>query len=347
MKITCITGLKIPVKYYGGSERMFETLFKSLLDKGHKVKLLAALGSKVSKCRLLTYRNLSGKPNLLNRAYTRIDFSIKSFLLSKDSDMVHSFLFWPNYHFLINNIKKPIIFRQGNLVDPYDFLRIKKNNPKYGYMQCVSKNQLRKLKGVQKNRIFVIPNATDTNLISPPLKSKGDYLAFLGRLNYHKGIDIAVQISLTTGIPLKIAGVIRPHEYDAKLIFEEKVKPYLGQKIKFIGPINDLQKKEFLGNAICLLMPNRWEEPCANVIPESLAAGTPVVGTNTGSIPEMIDDGINGFVCKSFDEMLDSINNIHLIDRKKCREKAVNEFSKEKYISNILNMYNTIINDRK
>ena len=74
-----------------------------------------------------------------------------------------------------------------------------------------------------------------------------------------------------------------------------------------------------------------------------MAAGTPVIGTNKGSIPEAIDHGINGFVCNSLNEMIDSIKNIDSIDRKKCREKAVNEFSKEKYISNILNMYNKVI----
>ena len=168
-------------------------------------------------------------------------------------------------------------------------------------------------------------------------------MAYLGRLNYDKGIDIAVKISLTTGIPLKIAGEVRPHEYDAKKIFDEKVKPYLGRNIEYIGPINDSQKQEFLGNALCLLMPNRWEEPFGIVMIGSLSAGTPVIGTNKGAIPEVIDNGINGFVCNSYSEMIDSIKNINAIDRKKCREKAVKEFSKEKFIKNILNMYKSIV----
>ncbi len=342
MKITCINeGLIIPSVHYGGSERMFKLLFDSLIEKGHTVNLLAGAGSKVTECRLLTYK-LKEKTNYFDRFYRRLDFSLKSFRLSINSDIVHTFKFWPNYHFILNNLKKPIIYRQGNSINPDDFLKIKNNNPKYGFMQCISKSQIRNLKGLEKDRVFFIPNATDTDLICPPKKSEGNYMAFLGRLNYIKGIDIAVKISLSTGIPLKIAGVLRPHEYEAKSLFDEKVKPYLGKNIEFIGPINDSQKREFLGNAICLLMPNRWEEPFGIVMIEALAAGTPVIGTNKGSIPEIIDHGINGFVCNSLNEMIDSIKNIHTIDRKKCREKAVNEYSKEKYISNILSMYKTV-----
>jgi len=342
MRITIINeGLKLPAQFYGGSQRTIIYLLESIIKKGHNVNLLAGRGTKLNYCQFLTYKIQTS--NLWDRVIRRIEFSLKSLYLAKDSDIIHTCKFWPNYHFLLNQTNKPIIYRQGNKCSADDFLRIKKNNPRNGYMQVASHSNAKILKGIEKDRLFVTPNATDTDLICPPKNVNGEYLAYLGRLNYDKGIDIAVKISLVSGIPLKIAGTINPNEPEAHILYEEKVKPFIGKNIEFIGPINDHQKSSFLGNAICLLMPNRWEEPFGLVMIESLAAGTPVIGTNKGAIPEIIDNGVNGFVCDSFDEIINAIENINLIDRKKCRAKAVNEYSKEKFILNNLNMYETII----
>jgi glycosyltransferase involved in cell wall biosynthesis len=185
----------------------------------------------------------------------------------------------------------------------------------------------------------MIYNAVDTNIIQPVNNPLNAYLAYIGRLNFDKGVDIAVNISRITGIPLKIAGVVRPHEPGAYLLFEQAVKPFLGKSIEFIGPIDDAQKTEFLGNALALLMPNRWREPFGIVMAEALAAGTPIIGSSLGSIPEVVEDGATGYVCNSLEQMCEAVFKVHAIDRQICREAALSRFSQTVYMQSILDMF--------
>jgi len=331
----------MPPYYYGGAERILHLLGQGLAKRGHTVHLIAGDGSSGYGGRFISYEN-QGK-SLASRAFRRIDFSLKTLCLSRDVDIVHSFKFWPNYHVVVNNIGKPVIYTQQNTSRPDDLLSIIRANNKNGYMQGVSRSQVHDLIVPDSSRLFVVHNAVDVGAIQPVSNPSRDYLAYLGRLNYDKGIDIAVQLSLQIGIPLKIAGVIRPAESDAALLFEKEVKPFLGNHIEFIGPIDDSQKSQFLGNALALLMPNRWREPFGIVMAEALSAGTPVIGTNLGSIPELIEDGRTGFVCNSFADLLNSILKVDKIKPHECREEALAKYSEQVYLDNMLEMYRKIL----
>ena len=175
--------------------------------------------------------------------------------------------------------------------------------------------------------------------MAPPSNPSAHYLAYLGRLNHDKGIDLAVQIALDVGIPLKIAGPVRPAEKEAFILYNEKVRPYLGRHIQHIGEISDHEKSEFLGNALALLVPNRWDEPFGIVMAEALACGTPIIGTNTGSIPEIVQSGLNGYVCDSYGDMLAAVSSLSAISREACRDIAVSKFDVEPFIDQVLAMY--------
>ncbi|MEA5474676.1 glycosyltransferase [Synechococcus sp. CCY9201] len=342
MKITLIgEPWLMPPKYYGGADRMLHLLARGLEKRGHTVHLMAGKGSCEYGGRFISYKNQS--KSLASRAYRRIDFGLKTLWLARDADIIHSFKFWPSYHWSVNNIGKPVVYTQQNTVSPTDLLSVIKSNPKHGYMQAISQSQIRNLNVQGSATPFVIHNAVDTEVIRPIVRPSRDYLAYLGRLNYDKGIDIAVRLSLQTGIPLKIAGVVRPAEPDAALLFEKAVKPFLGNQIEFIGAIDDSQKSRFLGNALALLMPNRWNEPFGIVIAEALSAGTPVIGTNLGSIPELVEDGKTGLICDSYDELFNSIHHVDKIRPGECRKAALNKFSEKVYMDNILRMYANIL----
>ena len=165
-------------------------------------------------------------------------------------------------------------------------------------------------------------------------------------MNYDKGIDLAVRIAIESGENLKIAGVVRSSEIDAQKLFDEKVKPYLGKNIEYIGELDDQGKSSFLGNAKALLMPNRWEEPFGIVMAEALSAGTPVIGSNKGSIPEIITDGKDGFVCNTLQEMIKATEKLNVINYRNCREKAIAKYSKEVFINSVLDMYKKIISHK-
>jgi len=338
MRITVIAEPWIvPPLFYGGIERMCHLLCNGLASKGHSVNLLSSSHSKGYNALSFGYR--APTTSFLDRAVCRINFSAKSFALSWNADVIYSFKFWPEYHTLINKIKVPVIYCQQNSAKENDLIRVINAKPSRGYMQAVSRDQISKLDIPDRNKLFIIHNAVNTDVIAPVVKPNSSYLAYLGRLNYDKGIDIAVKISLATGVPLKIAGVLRPHERAAQRLFEESILPYLGNHVQFIGPITDQQKSSFLGNAIALLMPNRWREPFGITMAEALAAGTPVIGTNIGSIPEVIDNNISGYVCDSFDELCNAVYQLNALKRETCREIALQRYSHSVYINSILSMF--------
>ena len=312
-------------------------MLDGLIERGYEINLLVGKGSFYKTSKTFFYKNQN--INVLSRAFRRIDFSVKSFLLSHDCDIIHTFKNWPSYHFLVNKLNKPIIYSQQFNCGKDDLRLLEKHNPNNGFIWGVSKNALSKLEYRNEKKVFFIPMAIDTELIKPILFPKRNYLAYLGRLNYEKGIDLAVKISKLTGIKLKIAGVVRESEKDSDILFEEKVKPFLGEDIEFIGPIEDSQKSDFLGNAKALLVPNRWEEPFGLVMAESLAAGTPVIGSNRGSIPEIIKSGYNGFVCNSLEEMCIAVSRLGELNYDNCRKSALKNYSKDIFIDSVLEMY--------
>jgi len=328
----------LPPLHYGGADRMCYMLCEGLQQNGFTVNLMAGSGSKKFNGRFFSFKNQSTTYH--SRIFRRIDFSLKSFLLSVDVKVVISFKFWPEYHSVINKLGIPVIYVQQNTGLPSDLARVLKCNPKYGYMQCLTYDQASQVNIIDSSRIFVIPNAVNVSLIKPPLSSGAGrwYLSYLGRLNYDKGIDLAVQASLKTGVPLKIAGVVRPNEPEAARLFEQNVAPYLCKNIEFVGPIRDSEKSAFLGQSIALLMPNRWREPFGIVMAEALAAGTPVIGTNLGSIPEIIDHGVTGYICSSFHEICEAIPKVKYLSSQDCRSAAISRFSKENYIDNVTSM---------
>ena len=340
MKVTVLAEpWEIPPRYYGGAERMCHLLCDGLVSQGHQVNLLSAKASVGYNGKTLGHKLPSS--NLCDRALKRVSFAAKSLRLAWQADVIYTYRFWPEYFTVVNHLKIPLIYCQQNTSKADDLQRVLRCNPNYGFMQGVSNDQILSLKEAPSNeRLFMIYNAVNTNVVSPVARPASSYLAYLGRLNYDKGVDLAVEISRRTGVPLKIAGVIRPHEPEARILFEEKVRPFLGDQIEFIGPIDDSQKSDFLGNALALLMPNRWREPFGITMAESLASGTPVIGTSVGSIPEVIDDMKTGFVCHSFEQMCDSVRQVHLIRRKDCRDSALSRFSHGVYLRAVIDMFN-------
>jgi glycosyltransferase involved in cell wall biosynthesis len=125
--------------------------------------------------------------------------------------------------------------------------------------------------------------------------------------------------------------------------FNDKVKPQLGPKCEYNGPITDAEKSEFLGNAMALLFPIRWREPFGIVMAESLACGTPVIGTRIGSVPEIIRHGKTGFICDSVGDMIKAIHEIGSIERQTCRLEAEQRFSSSSMLFKVLTVYGELL----
>src|SRR6266404_830348 len=168
-------------------------------------------------------------------------------------------------------------------------------------------------------------------------RGDGGYLAFLGRISPEKGVDSAIRIAAAVGIPLKIAAKI--DRADAEY-YEEVIRPLLGAAdVEFLGEIGSADKVQFLGAARALLFPIDWPEPFGLVTIEALACGTPVVARRRGSVSEVLDHGVTGFVCDGDAEMIEAVRRIDEIDRRRCRRVFESRFSETRMVDDYERIY--------
>jgi glycosyltransferase involved in cell wall biosynthesis len=140
-----------------------------------------------------------------------------------------------------------------------------------------------------------------------------------------KGVHIAIEVARAAGLPLRIAAKMRePAEFE---YFENEVQPLLGGDIEYLGEVDAEAKAEMLSSATALLNPIQWDEPFGLTMVEALACGTPVVATRRGSAPEIVEDGVTGFVCDTSEELVTGVLAAKEIDRAACRSAALTRFS--------------------
>jgi glycosyltransferase involved in cell wall biosynthesis len=165
----------------------------------------------------------------------------------------------------------------------------------------------------------------------------GAYLAFLGRIAPEKRPDHAIEIAKRVGIPLRIAAKVDPADQE---YFRSEIEPLLSDPlIEYLGEITDAEKNDFLGHAMALVCPYDWPEPFGLVLIEALACGTPVLAYRRGSIPEIIEDHVTGFVCEGLNDMTAAIQRISEIDRRRCRRTFEQRFSVERMAQDYLWVY--------
>jgi glycosyltransferase involved in cell wall biosynthesis len=165
----------------------------------------------------------------------------------------------------------------------------------------------------------------------------GRYLAFLGRISREKRVDRAIAIATACGLPLKIAAKVDPADQE---YFDLEIAHLMDNPlVEFIGEIDDARKGAFLGDAIALLFPIDWPEPFGLVMIEALACGVPVVAFRGGSVAEVIDHGVTGFVVDSIEEAVEATRRVHLLDRRQCRAVFERRFSAPRMTSDYLHVY--------
>ncbi len=169
---------------------------------------------------------------------------------------------------------------------------------------------------------------------------KGGYLFFSGRIIPEKGVDLAVQVAVKTGVPLKIAGSIYP---GMQPYFDEKIKPSLSEHIEYLGMIPRVEQVHYFQNALAFVMPIQWEEPFGLVAIESMACGTPVIAMGRGALPEIIEDGVSGYLVDSVDGMAEKVGLIDKISRAATRKRVEERFSLGTMIRNYKEVYTNLL----
>jgi glycosyltransferase involved in cell wall biosynthesis len=173
-----------------------------------------------------------------------------------------------------------------------------------------------------------------------PKSIKPSYFAFLGRIAPEKGIDRAIRIAQHCGVPLKVAAKVDRADQD---YYDEQIKPMMkAANIEFIGEINDKDKSEFLSGAVALLVPIDWPEPFGLVMIEAMACGTPVIAFNRGSVPEVIDDGLTGFIVEDINGAIGAVDRLGHLSRAKIRGQFEKRFTARRMAQDYLGVYRSL-----
>lgn len=319
--VTVDPELPVPPKQYGGIERIVNALIASYTEMGHQVFLVA---NKASTCPSAEER-FSWPAQQSRGFFNVLRNSFFLFAVSRKvrPDALHSFsrLLYLYPLFLLSGL--PVLQTYQRVISKRSTrLASILAGKKLRYTSCgqhmITSHPLSSI-------CSTVHNFTDINYFKPLEEPQLEHLMFLGRIEEIKGTKEAIKAALAANQKLVIAGNIQPgHES----YFEEHVKPYLSHPlIEYVGPVNDEQKRYYLQKAMALLFPVQWEEPFGIVMTEAMACGTPVIGFNRGSVPEVVIDGVNGYLVNDLDEMIDAVHKIHLIDRSKVRKDCEARFS--------------------
>lgn len=333
--LTCDPELPVPPGKYGGIERIVEMLVKGLVDMGHEVTLCANGDSQVP-CRLVAWKGAKSQhlPDTVRNLAT-----LTSLVLRNRFDIVHSFSRLA-YMGLIMPFKVPKIMsyqREPSVAQVKKAVQVSANGTiRFTGCSHYITNQIKPY--AEASTVY---NAAPFTKYELNATLSGDApLVFLGRIEAIKGTHEAVQVAQKTGKRLVIAGNI-PQEKQG--YFDEKIKPHLSEQIQYIGPVNDAQKNVLLQKASALLMPIRWNEPFGIVMAEAMACGTPVIGLSKGAVPEVIDNGVSGFCCQSQEEMMQAVERLHCIDRRRVRQVAEERFSETVMVKGYLDLYASML----
>jgi glycosyltransferase involved in cell wall biosynthesis len=186
----------------------------------------------------------------------------------------------------------------------------------------------------------VIHHGLDTSRV-PVGDGSGGYLVFLGRMNADKGVHRAIEVARRAGVPLKIAAKMREEAEIA--YFDSVVRPLLGPDVEFLGEVAPPDREALLGSALALVNPIAWPEPFGMVMIESLATGTPVLTCPHGAAPEIVDDGITGFLAADVAALADAVALVGSLDRRRCRAAVEARFSAERMVHDHVDLYRSLL----
>lgn len=327
----------VPPKAYGGTERVVSWLTEELVRQGHDVTLFAS-GDSVTSARLYSVceKSVRLNPDCVD------SLALSILLLEEVVQQRHDF---DIVHFHIDYLHFPVSRQAGipHVTTLHGRLDIPELFPLYRRFNdmpviSISNSQRRPLP--HANWVGTVYHGCDPERYTFH-PTPGNYLAFLGRISPEKRVDRAIEIARRSGIPLKIAAKVDRAD---KEYFEAEIKPLLHDPmVEYIGEIGDLEKSEFLGNALALLFPIDWPEPFGLAMIEALACGTPVVAFNNGSVPEVIEDGVSGFVVDNMDDAVEAVERIETLSRMRCRHEFERRFSAQRMAADYVEIYQRMI----
>jgi glycosyltransferase involved in cell wall biosynthesis len=344
MRIAHIAPLyeSVPPKLYGGTERIICYLIDELVGMGHDVTLFSSADAE-TRARLVPVRDqaLWLDPHPLKSPVAAHYFMLDEVRRhAGEFDVLHFHLsHFMHFPFFEHMPERTVTTPHGRL-DYRDLKGAYRRWPRFP-MVSISHSQRQPLD--EANWVGTVHHGLPLDIYRPLEKLDPDagYLAFLGRLSRDKRPDRAIEIARRSGLKLKIAAKIGA---DDRTYFHETVEPLIdGRQIEYIGEIDETRKQDFLGNAAALLFPIDWPEPFGLVAIEAMACGTPVIAWNKGAMPEVVDDGVTGFIVDSVDAAVAAVARLGELDRKDVRLVFERRFSVSRMASDYVKIYARVI----
>src|SRR5499433_937165 len=329
----------VPPKLYGGTERVVHWLTEELVALGHDVTLFASGDS-----------HTSGKLEAVWPKALRLDGAVRDpnalhmvmleRVRQKCDDEDFDFL-----HFHLDYYPFSLFYRQPTpfLTTLHGRLDLPEHQPvftTFSKVPVISISNAQRRPVPQANWVRTIHHGLPERLLTPQ-PAKQEYLAVLGRIAPEKGVDRAIKIAMRCGIPLKIAAKVdrADEEY-----YEQLISPLItgNPLVEYIGEITDHEKSDFLSGAMGLLVPIDWPEPFGLVMIEAMACGTPVIAYNRGSAPEVIEDGLTGFIVEDINGAIGAVDRLSHLSRDKIRRRFEQRFTARRMAQDYLSVYRSM-----
>jgi glycosyltransferase involved in cell wall biosynthesis len=342
MKIAQVAPLfeSVPPKAYGGTERVVSYLTEALVAQGHDVTLFAS-GDSMTRARLepMSTRSLRtdpARPDWVMRHTMMVD---QVFARAHEFDVIHWHIDVLHYP-LAQRCATPCVTTMHGRLDLPDLLPL---HEQFQALPLVSISDSQRAPLGKANWCATVYHGLPLSLYRFEEEAH-DYFAFVGRISPEKRVDRAIEIAIACNTRLRIAAKVDAAD---SAYFEREIRPLLDHPlIEFVGEIGDAKKNEFIGHARALLFPVDWPEPFGLVMIESLACGTPVIGYECGSVPEVLKHGVTGFIVRDQAQAIEAAKNIASIDRRRCREAFERRFSAGTMAQRYVQVYQALIDAR-
>jgi glycosyltransferase involved in cell wall biosynthesis len=339
MKIAQVSPLyeSVPPEQYGGTERVVSYLTEELVGRGHQVTLFAS-GDSITNAELVACcpRSLRTDPRCLDPLAHHYMMLEEVFRRASQFDLIHFHIDYLHFPLSRRSRLSQLTTLHGRLDLP-DLAPLYR---RFHDMPLVSISDAQRRPIPWAKWLGTVHHGLPEDLFKFHEVS-GDYLAFLGRISPEKRVDRAIDIARRAGMPLKIAAKVDRADRD---YFDTIIKPLLDPSlVEFIGEVGGKEKDEFLGNAHALLFPIDWPEPFGLVMVEALACGTPVIAWPNGSVPEVIEDGVAGFIVKEVEDAARMVGRLASLDRRRCREAFERRFTATRMAEDYVNIYEQLL----
>jgi len=327
----------VPPKFYGGTERVISWLTEELVRQGHDVTLFAS-GDSVTSAKLQPMwpraLRLDGSVRDPNALHMMMLEQVAR--QTQDFDLLHFHLDYYPFS-LFSRQRTPFVTTLHGRLD------LPEHQPMFATFAdapiiSISDSQRRPVP--HAGWLRTVHHGLPRDLLQPRPPHDGakpSYLAFLGRISPEKGVLRALRIAERSGLPLKIAAKVDRADQD---YFDADVQPHLDRPdVEFIGEIADHEKSDFLSGAVALIVAIEWPEPFGLVMIEAMACGTPVIAFNRGSVPEIIEDGVNGFIVEDEISAVGAVHRLEELSRAKIRARFEQRFTSQRMARDYLEVY--------